>query len=75
MISIDVNKLPEFMLKNGIAGVLIIWLGITNWRLSAVEEKLYDCYSKLSHITVDKDYSPPERMYAILPEPIKIKRS
>jgi hypothetical protein len=52
----------------GITGVLVVWLFMTNNRLSIVENKLFDCYmTKHSSVnTTENVYMIPE-FIAILP--------
>lgn len=41
-----IEAIPHWIFKHGISGVLVVWLFMTNARLSDVEARLYSCYEK-----------------------------
>jgi hypothetical protein len=52
----------------GITGVLVVWLFITNNRLSVVENKLFDCYMmRHSSIKTTQPLYMTPQLIAIIP--------
>lgn len=70
--------IAEVAKKYGALGIVCVWLAITNLRVATLENKLDDCYgeriNEMRHSTKKAPHIP-EKIYAILPEPIKIKKS
>jgi len=52
----------------GITGVLVVWLFITNNRLSVVENKLFDCYmTKHAEVKTTENFILIPEFLAIIP--------
>jgi len=52
----------------GITGVLVVWLFITNNRLSVVENKLFDCYmTKHAKVKTTENFVLIPQLIAIIP--------
>jgi len=68
-------NLAEVATRYGALGVVCLWLGATNSRLSNVESKLDDCQEKvISEIrnNVSTLHKIPFKALAVLPNPLKI---
>ena len=73
----DPISIIEASKKHGISILLILALVWMNSRLSAVEEKLYDCLEDRATISQaplsQKKYTYEHPVLAVLPEKLKIK--
>lgn len=69
---VEVNKFMEFIKKQGAMGVMAIALLWMNSRINTLEDKLYNCYDKLSNKNVT-NIIEHDRPIAIIPEKFKFK--
>lgn len=68
-------NLIEIGTKYGALGVICVWLGVTNIRLSKVEDRLIDCQEQVILEIKNKINSSiilPKKLFAILPKKTKI---
>lgn len=73
-----IEAIPSWIFKNGISGVLVVWLFMTNARLSDVEARLYSCYEKqfVRQISDNQKKNIRHReLVAILPSEQRIKKT
>jgi hypothetical protein len=77
------SELLDLIKKHGLPMVACAFVFVQlNWRVSTVEKKYEDCVDarineafRLPRHTEDKTLQEPTKMFAILTEPIRIKRN
>lgn len=70
---VTIESIVEILKKHGVWAIVAVML---NARLSAVEERLYDCYEDQISMSSpmpmsDKKIYQPEKIYAVLPSKCK----